>query len=53
MISKHVEMGAILVIKISIIFCLSPISFVTYQEKLAVTYQWLELRQSPKEELWF
>ena len=32
---------------------LIPIYFVTYQEKLAVTYQWLELWQSPKEELWF
>ena len=53
MISKHVEMDAILVIKISINFCLSPISFVKYQENLAVTYQWLELWQSPKEELWF
>ena len=52
MISKHVEMNAVLVIKISIIFCLIPIYFVTHQEKLAVTYQWLELWQSPKEESW-
>ena len=55
MIPKHiyiyVEMDAVLVIKISM--NLSPIYFVSYQEKLAVTYQWLEWLQFPKEKFGF
>ena len=44
-------MDAVLVIKISM--NLSPIYFVSYQEKLAVTYQWLEWLQFPKEKFGF
>ena len=49
----YVEMDAVLVIKISINFCLRLVSFATYLKKIAVTYQWLVWLRFPKEEPWF